>query len=107
MAKSKGKRTVLRPGGARRLLEGAGAKMTDDERALLLAMMEAETGHLTPEEQEALQNLKGQGGSYDTEELTRAVEHMVTAEPRKGRKLKWPELKQRLAKLRKRRQAEE
>jgi hypothetical protein len=96
-AKDKQERPVFRPGGASRLLESIGEDMTDDERALLLAMIgvDAEAGgSLEESEYAALDRLKAQVEDYDADELTRAVEHMVTAKPRESRKLKWPKLKQ-------------
>jgi hypothetical protein len=85
----------LSPGGARRLLEDVEG-LSDDERALLLALVgvEAEAGgSLSETERAALDELKAQMEGYDAEELAQAVKHMVTAKPRKGPKLKWPKLK--------------
>ena len=103
MAKKKQGKSVLRPDGVRRLLEGRGKRLTDDQRALLLALAEVDAGTLSEEERAALDKLREQVKSYDAEELTRAVEHMVTAKTQTDRKLEWPGLKGKLEKLRKRR----
>ena len=95
MAKDKRKEPVFRPGGARRLLDGGREDLTDDERALLLALIsvDAETGgSLDVQERAALGKLKAQVEGYDAEELTQAVKHLVTAQSREGQKLEWPEL---------------
>jgi hypothetical protein len=88
---------VFNPEGIRRLLrEGGGEDLNDDERALVLALVEAdaETGRsLSDEERAALEKLKAQLEGYDTNELAQAVKHMVTSQPREGQKLAWPELK--------------
>jgi hypothetical protein len=68
MAKRK-KESILRPEGVKKLLAGGGKRLTDDERALLLALAGVDA------------------------ELTQAVEHMVKAEPVAGKKMEWPELK--------------
>jgi hypothetical protein len=95
MAENRREGPVLSPGGARRLLEGR-EDLTDDERALLLALasVDAEAGRsLDENERAALDELKAQMEGYDAEELAQAVQHMVTAKPRKGHRLKWPALK--------------
>ncbi len=87
-------KSVLSPEGAQKLMEGMA--LTDDERALLLALVSvgAETGQkLEAEEQVAVDKLKAQIECYDIEELTEAVEHLVTAKTQKGREVEWPELK--------------
>lgn len=93
MAKKRKKR-VFRPGVTRKLLQ-SGGNLSDDERALLLALAQVEADHLTEKERAAMEELKSQVEEYDTEELTRAVEYMVTAKPKEGTKLEWPELKKR------------
>ena len=93
MTKRKKKGAILRPEGIQRLLKGGGKKLTDDERALVLALAEVEADSLSEEERAALDKLRAQVKGYDTEELTQAVEHMVKAKPVEGRKLEWPELK--------------
>lgn len=90
---------VLRPGGARRLLAGGGKGMSDDERALLVALLEVDADSLDEEERAAVAKLKAQVKGYDTDALAQAVSHMVTAKAKKGRKLKWPELKRVLRRL--------
>ncbi|MEE8390395.1 MAG: hypothetical protein V3S14_06310 [Anaerolineae bacterium] len=88
---------VFNPEGIRRLLaEGGGEDLNDDERALLLAMVGAdtETGiELTEEERAALDKLRGQVEGYDADDLAQAVRQMVTSKPRDSRKLKWPKVK--------------
>jgi hypothetical protein len=97
MTKDKQERPVFNPEGVRRLLaEGGGEDLDDDERALLLALVGAETEmgrELSEEERAALDKLRMQVEGYDAEELARAVKHMVTSESRESRKLKWPKLK--------------
>jgi hypothetical protein len=98
MTKDKREEPVFRPDGARRLLEGGGEDLTDDERALLLALIgvDAETGKgLEEQEHAALDKLKAQVEGYDAEELAQAVKHVVTAKSREAKKLEWPELKRR------------
>lgn len=93
--KDKHERPIFRSGGASRLLEGNGEDMTDDERALLLAMIGVDTEagkSLEESEHAALDRLKAQVEDYDADELAQAVKHMVTAKPRESRKLKWPKL---------------
>ncbi len=99
MAKKK-KGSILRPEGVQKLLKGGGKKLTDDERALLLALAEVEADSLSEQEREALDALKGQVESYDADELAQAVAHMVKAEPVEERKLEWPELKKRMRRRR-------
>jgi hypothetical protein len=87
---------VLRPGGIHRLLEDGGEDLTDDQRALLLALVtvDAESGRsLEEEERAALDELRAQVQDYDVDQLAQAVEHMVKAKPRKAQKLKWPSFK--------------
>ncbi len=97
------KNSVLRPEGIRGLLKGDVDNLTEDERALLLALIsvETETGkELDEEERAAVDKLKAQMEGYDADELTQAMKHLVTAKPREDRKLEWPDLKQKLRKLR-------
>ncbi|MDY7077682.1 MAG: hypothetical protein SXV54_12240 [Chloroflexota bacterium] len=97
MTKDKQEEPVFNPEGVRRLLEeGGGEDLNDDERALLLALVGAETEigrSLSDKELAALDKLKTQVEGYDAEELAQAVKYMVTSQAREGRKLKWPELK--------------
>jgi hypothetical protein len=95
MAENRRDQPVLSPDGARRLLEGR-EDLTDDERALLLALAsaDAEAGRsLGEDERAALDELRTRMEGYDADELAQAVQHMVTAKPRKGHSLKWPKLK--------------
>ncbi|MFL7790899.1 MAG: hypothetical protein AB8I69_02070 [Anaerolineae bacterium] len=101
MVKEK-KEPVLSPKGIQKLLKGGGKKLTDDERALLLALASVEADNLSEQEREALDKLKGQVKNYDAEALVQAVEHMVTAKPVEERKIEWPELKGRRKKRQRR-----
>jgi hypothetical protein len=94
MAKQK-QESVFNPKGVKKLLKGGGKKLTDEERALLVAMAEVEAANLSEDEREAVDKLRAQVEDYDPDELSRAVEHMMSAKAKKGRKLKWPELKRR------------
>jgi hypothetical protein len=89
--------SVFNPEGVRRLLkEGGGENLNDDERALLLALVSADTEigrSLNEEERAALEKLKTQVEDYDAGELAQAVKHMVTSQAREDRKLAWPDLK--------------
>jgi hypothetical protein len=87
--------SIFRPEGVKKLLKGGGKRLTDEERALLVAMAELEADSLNDQEREAMEKLRGQVEGYDADELSRAVEHMVSAKAKKGRKLKWPDLKRR------------
>jgi hypothetical protein len=94
-AKSEQEHPIFHPGGARRLLEGE-ADLTDDERALLLALVSVDTEagrNLGEKERAALDKLKAQVEGYDADELAQAAKHVVTAKSRADRKLEWPELK--------------
>jgi hypothetical protein len=97
MTKDRQEGPVFNPEGVRRLLaEGGGEELDDDERALLLALVGAETEmgrELGEEERAALDKLRTQVEGYDAEELAQAVKYMVTSESRESRKLKWPKLK--------------
>ena len=77
------------------------ATAIDEERALLVAMAEVEAANLSEDEREAVEKLRDQVEDYDPDELSRAVEHMMSAKAKKGRKLKWPELKPRRRRRRK------
>ena len=89
-------RPVFNPEGMRRLLaEDGGQDLNDDERALLLALIDADTAtgrELTDEEHAALDKLRGQVGDYDADELARAVQYMVDSKPHESRQIKWPDL---------------
>jgi hypothetical protein len=105
MAKGKKREgeAVFHPDGIRRLLEGGGENLTDDERALLLALVgaETETGRALEErERAALNALAERLEGYDAEELARAVKHMVTAESQEDLKTEWPKLERALRKQR-------
>jgi hypothetical protein len=94
--RTKQEEPVFRPGGAGRLLDSSQGDLTDDERALLLAMagVDAEAGgSLDAQGRAALDKLKDQVEGYDAEELTRAVKHVVTAKSRGSRRLEWPGLR--------------
>jgi hypothetical protein len=86
---------IMAEGKAQWLLEGGIEQLTEEERALLLALvsLEADTGRqLSEQEQEALDEIVARSGT-DGEKITRAVRHMVEAEPKKGKGLDWSELK--------------
>jgi hypothetical protein len=92
---------VLRSDGIQKLLEGGVDNLSNDERALLLALIgaEAESGReLSEEERSAMKSLADQIEGYDAGDLARAVEHMVKAKTREGEKLDWPDLKDKLPK---------
>jgi hypothetical protein len=73
-------------------------ELSEDQRALLVAVLsvdaESEKG-LEAGRRATLDELKEQVNEYDAEELTRAAKHIVTAESQEGRKVEWPELRQR------------
>ena len=96
MAKDKQTKSVFHLKGARWLLEGGGESLTDDERALLLAMIEVDAENLNERERAAVDKLK----AYDTNELAQAVARMVTAKPREDRKVEGPELERKRRKNR-------
>ena len=85
--------SILKDGGIKRLLKDGGKHLTDDERALLLAIIELDADKLNEEERAALDKLKKHVKSYDTEELERAVDHMLNAKAKNNRKMDWPDLK--------------
>ena len=87
------KDSVLKNGGLERLLKDGGKHLTDDERALLLTIIELDADKLNDEERAALDNLKKRVKTYDTEELERAVDHMLNAKAKNSRKLDWPDLR--------------
>jgi hypothetical protein len=95
MTNDEQEKSVLRPEGVRRLLEGRGDDLTDDERVLLLAFLEVDGNKLDAQERAALDKLKAQVEDYDADDLVQAVQHMVKAEPVEERQLEWPELKSR------------
>lgn len=96
MAKVEQEKSILSPNGIRKLLQDGGKSLSQDEQALLLAMLnvDAETGsNFSDEERAALDELAARLEGYDAGELAQAVKHLVTAESRTDRKLEWPELK--------------
>ncbi len=97
MTKESHEKMIFNPEGIRRLLrEGGGEDLNDDERALLVALISADTetgATLTEKERAALDKLRKQVEGYDTDELTQAVRHMVTSKSRDERRMKWPKLK--------------
>lgn len=98
MTKDRREEPVFSSEGIRRLLaEGGAEDLNDDEKALLLALVEAdsETGRSFSErELAALESLKSQVEGYDAEEVVQAVKHMITGQTREGKRLEWPELEQ-------------
>ncbi len=92
---------ILSPEGAHKLLKSDPEALSDEERALLLALISAETEtgrDLGPEEEAAVNRLRDQLGDHDAEALIEAVKHMVTAQSNKEPDLDWPDLKGRLHK---------
>lgn len=90
---TKKEKHIFRSCAVRKLLEDGGKDLSDDERALMVVLAEVEAERLTEKERAVLEKLKAQVEEYDVEELSRAVTYMVTAEPKEGTKLEWPELK--------------
>ncbi len=93
MTKSKRGKKVPHLGGLRRLLKSGARGLNEDERALLIALAALEADRLDEDERAALEKVKARMKDYDPEEVTQAVKHMVTAQPREGSRLEWPELK--------------
>lgn len=78
-------------GKAQWLLENA-RKLTPDQRALLLAIVDLDvaSGHaLAPEERAALDELTAQSEGYDASEIQQAMKHMVEAQT-KRKVVEWP-----------------
>jgi hypothetical protein len=91
---------ILTPEGAHKLLESNPEDLSNEERALLLALISAETEtgrDLSQEEQAAVNRLREQLGD-DAKALIEAVKQMVTAETKEAPALDWSELKKRLHK---------
>jgi hypothetical protein len=89
---------LMSAGKARWLLEGGVDKLSDEERALLLAIVSLDAGSgrtLTDEEKKALDALIARAGG-DGAEIARAIKHMVEAKPKKRSDLDWSDLKKRL-----------
>jgi hypothetical protein len=107
MSREKAREPAYRSGDIRRLVESCGADLTEDERALLLVLIEVDEETLDEQDRAALAELREQVHDYDVKELSQAVEHMLTANPRKGKKLDWPGLRRRLKSWQKRRPSHE
>lgn len=105
MPKEAARDFVYQPGDVRRLVDSLGPDMNDDERALLLVVLEVDEDRFSEEDRAALAELRKQVKNYDVDELSQAVDHIVTASPRKGQKLNWSGLKQRLQQWRKKRES--
>ena len=78
-------------GKAQWLLENA-RKLTPDQRALLLAIVDLDvaSGHaLTPDERAALEELAAQSEGYDANEIQQAMKHIVEAQT-KRKVVDWP-----------------
>ncbi len=97
MSKDKEQGTIFSAEGVRKLLEKHGGEsLNDDERALLLALVEtdAATGRsLSEKEKVALEKLKSQVEDYNASDLAQAIVHMVTSEPKENRKMDWPDVR--------------
>jgi len=87
---------VFHPEGIKRLLERGTENLSDDQRVLLAALIGVEADRLDDEGLAALDELKGSIEAYDAGELTEALEHLVSAKPRKERELDWPGLDEKL-----------
>ncbi len=78
-------------GKAQWLLENA-RKLTPDQRALLLAIVDLDVAsgrQLSPEERAALEELSTQTEGYDASEIQQAMKHMVEAQT-KRKVVDWP-----------------
>lgn len=93
------KETLMIAGKARWLLEGGAQELSDEERVLLLALaqLEVDSGRqVTEEERAALKRIAASVQSVDAQEISKAIDQMVTAEPKAGRELDWSDLKKRI-----------
>jgi hypothetical protein len=89
---------LMSAGKARWLLDGGIEELSEEERALLLAIVSLEVGSgrtLTEEESKALNGILARAGA-DGAEIAQAVKHMLEAKPNKDARLDWSELKGRL-----------
>ncbi len=88
--------TVFNPGQADWVQRKAAKDLNEDQRALLLAMvqLEAEIGHeLPPNERSAMDALVGQLDGFDAKEIQDAIAKMVNQPADPNRKTSWSELK--------------
>ncbi len=95
--------SLFAAGKARWLLQNAD-KLSEDERALLLAIVELEKSagrEVTPEEQKALDKLAAKAGDYDPGEIAEAVNRMMTAEATHHPVDEWPSAIHRIIKKKK------
>ncbi|NLE43740.1 MAG: hypothetical protein GX620_03365 [Chloroflexi bacterium] len=95
-SKSDEERTVFNAPSARRLLKGGGKGLTEDERAMVVAMAEvdiASGAQLDEESRAILAKLKAGLKDYNVDELEQAIHRLVTAEPRGEHPLDWSDLK--------------
>jgi uncharacterized membrane protein len=102
MAKKGSEEGILSSEGIRKLLAGGGDALSDEERALLVALIgvELETGREPSEEERAaLEALIDQAEGLDVEAITQAVKRAVRAEADEERKADWSNLKDRFGKL--------
>jgi DNA replication initiation complex subunit (GINS family) len=84
--------SVFAAGKAKWLLKNA-EKLSEDERALLLAIiaLEKDTGReLTPDEQKAIDELSAKIGDFKPDEIMDAVKQMVEAETTRRPVDEWP-----------------
>jgi len=90
--------SAIPPGAIRRLLERL-PDLSEDERALLLALtqLDQEIGRpLSPEEQQLLQRLAASLEGYDPEEIRAAIRRLVQSRPQRPAE-SWPgDLRRRL-----------
>lgn len=88
--------TVFNPGQADRVQRKAVKDLDEDQRALLLAMVQlaAQTGHkLPPGELSAIETLAGQLDGFDALEIQKAIAKMVNQPADPKRRTSWSELK--------------
>lgn len=89
-------KSLFNPGKADWLREKGGKALDESQQALLLAMTQLETQmgrELSPEEAAALEALAGQLDGYDPNDITQAIQKVVSTPADPKRKLAWPELK--------------
>jgi len=88
--------TVFNPGQVEWVRKKAAQDLDEDQRALLLAMvqLEAEIGHeLPPDERSATAALAGQLDGFDAQEIQKAIAKIVNQPADPNRKTSWSELR--------------
>lgn len=97
MVKDRSEGRLLRPEAISGLLEGRD-DLSDQERALLVALIEVETETgrpLSDAERAAVEALRESVQGFDVEKVSQAVRRIVTAESREDRETDWPDLEKR------------